>query len=301
MPFQNQIHIDVLLSELAVRYSSTDFIAEQVAPVLPVKKDSDKYRVYVRNFRLPETKRARKGRANEHYFEATTSSYLLEQHALKDYVGDDEAENWDINDLKADTTEELTEVIARRQEKTTADLFTTTSWSLNVSLAAANAFTANTTVSNPIPIFDTGATEVIQNSGMKPNVGVIPRTGYVGVKNHTSVLERIKYTSADITASMIAALFDLEKVVIPNSVYDSSAKGATESITEIWGDSAWLGYVNPKPSYKKPSALYTLKRNVPMVRTWRDEEIKAEAVEVEKIFQPKVVASLCGFLIKDIS
>src|SRR5690606_15500866 len=103
------------------------------------------------------------------------------------------------------------------------------------------AFNANTTVSNPIPVFDTGATTIINNSGYKPNFGILPRDAFVAVKNHVSVLDRIKYTSADITEKMIAGLLDLQEMLVPISAYDSSHLGAAESIAQMYGDIAFLG------------------------------------------------------------
>lgn len=300
MPMKNQLHVDTLLSNISVKYSNAEYIAEKVFPSLPVMKDSDKYRIWVRNFRLPESLRNHKGVAKEHDFDVTTGSYLLVDHALKSYVSDDDADNYDISDLRADTTEELTDKIMLRMEKSVADLFTSTNWSLNVSLAATAAFSQNTTVSNPIPIFDTAATTIIQNSGYQPNFGILPRNGFINCKNHVSVLERTKYVSKDMTAAMLAALFNLPELLVPIASVDSSAQGVTESIGSVWGDNAFVGFKPASPSPLKPSSGYIFVKNQPRVRRWRDEERKSEAVEVQIKFQPKVVASLTGYLIKDI-
>jgi hypothetical protein len=300
MPLKNQLHVDTLLSNISVKYANTEYIADKVFPQLPVMKDSDKYRIWVRNFRLPESLRNHKGVAREHDFDVTTSSYLLADHALKNYVSDDDADNYDISDLRADTTEELTDKIMLRMEKSVADLFTTTNWSLNVSLAAANAFSANTTVSNPIPIFDTAATTIIQNSGYQPNFGILPRNGFINCKNHVSVLDRVKYVSKDMTVDMLAALFNLPSLLVPIASIDNAALGVAESIGNVWGDNAFVGYKAPTPSPLKPSAGYIFVKNQPRVRRWRDEERKSEAIEVQMKFQPKVVASLTGYLIRDI-
>lgn len=300
MPFSTKIHTDKLLSQVSVKYRNTELIGMDVFPEVPVQKESDLYRIYTRNFRLPATKRANRGLANEHQFDISTASYLLERHALKDYISDDDATNYDMADLRADTTEELTDKILVRMEKSVADLFTTTNWSLNVSLAAANAWNANTTISNPIPIMDTGATEVIQNSGYRPNFGIIPRDGFVAAKNHTSLLDRTKYVSADMSIEIMQGLFDLPKIHVPISIYDTSAEGATEVITSLWGDSAFLGYRAPRPSPKLPSSGYMFRRSKPLVKRWRVEERDSEAIEVNLQYQAKIVASLTGFLIKDI-
>jgi hypothetical protein len=300
MPFQNQLHVDQLLSQVSLRYSTKDFLADKIFPEVMVKKDSDLYRVYEQDFRIPETNRANKGVAKEHFWQVSSSSYILEDHALKEYISADDIDNYDAADLRADTTEELTDVIMRRREKSVLDLFTTTNWSLNVSLAAANAWTADTTVSNPIPVVDTAATTILNNSGKMPNYGLVSRTGFVGAKNHQSVLDRLKYTSAEVTVKMMAGLFDLDEFMVSHAQQDTSARGATSVQGSMLGDVCFVGWKPPRPSPKAPSAGYIFRKNVPLVRRWKDEERMAEAIEVRMKYVPKIVASLCGYLIKDV-
>lgn len=299
MPLRSQQHVDQLLSNVSIRYQPTGLIGMQVFPEVQVKKDSDLYRIYTRNFRIPHTLRANKGLAREHIFEVTTGTYSLEYHALKDYVSDNDTENYDVSDLRTDTTEELTEKIMLRMEKTVADLFTTTNWSLNVSLAAGSAFNANTTTSNPIPVFDTAATTILNNGGFKPNFAVIPRDSFVAIKNHVSVLDRTKYTTAEMTADIMRGLFDLKEILIADAAHDTTAEGATVTIAQLWGDVCFVGYKPDSPGPMKPSSGYVFRRSTPMVRRWRVEEREAEAIEVQMKYQAKVVASLSGYLIKD--
>lgn len=299
MPLKSNLHVNQLLSNVSVAYKNEEYIARKLFPVIPVVKDSDLYRVYDRNFKVPESKRAPKGVAKEFGFDFSTSSYLLEQHALKDYVGVDEEENNDQGSLKVDTTESLTDAIYRRQELSMAALFTTTNWSLNVSLAAANAFTQNTTVSDPIPIFDTGATTIIANSGKTPNFGFIPRVEFVAMKNHVSVLDRVKYTSSEVGQNIIQGLIGLQELHVPTAIQDTAAEGLAPSMSAFFSGICFQGW---KPAngggIKTPSCGYMFEKSAPRVRSWFDNERNADAIEVEVKYQPKVVASLTGYLIK---
>ena len=299
MPAKSQLRVDKLLGNVSIKYRNVNFIADKVFPFVPVKKESDLYRIYDRDFRLPQTKRASKGVAREHNFDVSTASYTLEQHSLKDYVSDRDAENYEIGDLRRDTTEELTDKILLRMENSVAELFTTTSWSQNVSLAAAAQWSANTTASNPIPLMDTAGTTVLENSGLMPNFAIVPHRVMLAAKNHVSVIDRIKYTSADITPAMIAGLFDIPEMLVPKAVIDTAAEGLTETISPIFGDNVFVGYKAERASIMKPSAGYTFRNAIPMVKRWRDEDRQSEAIEVNMYYQPKVVASLAGYLIRD--
>ena len=300
MPDINKVHEDKLLSNISVKYRNDNYIADQVFPRVGVKFDTDKYRVYSRDFRLPETLRRDGAEARQHQFDVSTASYQLAEHALKDVVTDRKARNYDLASLRADTTENLTDAILMRKEKTVADLFTTTNWSLNVSLAAAAQWSLNTTTSNPIPLMDTAATTVINNSGFSPNVVIMERTVMLNAKNHTSVAERVKYTSASITKETLKGLFDIDgDFLIGMAQIDSAAEGIADSIGNVWSDNIFVGYKAPSPSPLRPSCGYTFQAERMSVTRWRDPKVKGEWVEVGMDYDCKIVASLAGYLIRD--
>lgn len=301
MPLKSQIHVNQLLSNVSIQYKNQSYLWDKIFPIVNVTKDSDLYRVYDRNYRIPTTNRAPKGVANEMEFEFSTASYNLEQHALKDYVGVDEEINNDMGSLQVDTTEYLTDAIYRRMEFNMSELFTKTSWSLSVSLATAALFSANTMTSDPIAVFDTGTSVVIANAGATPNFAFTNRADYVSMKNHIAILDRVKYTSADIGQNAIAALIGVSEFLVSTAIYNTGQEGAVSGTaaggTTFFNKKSFIGYKAPAAGMKQMSAGYTFMNSAPRVRTWVDNERNATAVEVEVKFQPKVVASLTGYLI----
>lgn len=297
-PLRSQLHVDQLLSNVAVKYQNTNFIHQQVFPAVPVKKTTDVYRTYTKNWRVPETNRAPGALAREHVWEIGTSSYALEKHALKQYIADQAQDNYDITDLRADATIEVTEKIMMRKEVQCAALFTTTSWSLGVSLAAGDTWVTGGAA--PIPLFDTAAATVLTNSGVKPNYGIIPLDSMNALKNHTTVVDRVKYTSKEINFDIVGALIGLPQVLVPSIYYDAAALGATTDNQPIWkADFAFLGYKPASPGFYQISSGYMFQKDKPLVRRWREEEREAEAIEVDCEFQFKVVASLAGYYINN--
>ena len=300
MPFQNQIHVDTLLSQISIKYRNQNYVAMELFPELGVKKSSDLYRVYNRNFRIPETNRSSKGVAREHSFEVSSASYTLERHALKEYVSDNDADNYDLADLRSETVEELSDVILRRLEKSVSSLITTTSWSQNLSLAATAAWNATTTV-DPVAHFDTGTAVVVLNSGSAPNRAALGLGAWHAFKNNFQILDRIKYTSKEVGYNMAAALIGAEKFIVSMGSEDTSNLGAADSISALWNDAVFWGYAPPAPGPLKVSSGYVFRKNIPMVKRYRVEEREADAIEVNMEYQVKVVASLAGFIIKDVT
>jgi hypothetical protein len=303
VPRRDQLHVDQLLSNVAVKYTNERFIHDKVFPMVPVKKQSDLYRTYNRNWIIPETERAIGGLANEHVFDIGTSSYSLEKHALKSYVPDTAAENYDITDLRADITTDLVEKIMMRKEQACAAQFqTTSSWSLNASLAGDELWT--TASGRPIEIFDTATSVIVSNSGVRPNFAIIPLSSYNLVKNHTTIVDRVKYTSRELSPAIIGALLGVTELLTPDMYYDSglyNASAAAAAVGPIWKDDfAFLGYKPGAAGMMALSSGYMFQRAKPLVRRWREEEREADAIEVDVEFQFKIVASLTGYYVNNV-
>lgn len=303
VPLRSAQHVDQLLSNVAVKYENKNFIHDKVFPVVPVKKQTDLYRTYDRNWVIPETARAIGGLAREMVMNIGSQSYSLSKQALKSYVPDTAAENYDITDLRADVTMELVEKIKMKMEVDCAAHFqTTTSWSLNASLAADELWV--TTTAKPINDFDTGTSAILGNAGVKPNFAIVGRDAYVALKNSTQVSDRVKYTSREMSPAIIAALIEVDELLVPTMYYDTGiygASAATGAVVNIWpADFAFLGTKPGSPGFFQLSSGYCFKRDKPMVRRWREEEREADAIEVDQEYAFKIVASLSGYYIQNV-
>jgi hypothetical protein len=303
MPQRSQLHVDKLLSNVSVQYKNEEYIADKICPVVPVEKDSDKYRIYDKNWRIPEAKRAPKGLAKEFQFNYSLASYSVDYNALKDYVGVDEERNNDQGSVRADCVENLTDALLRVREDRVASLYTTSNWSLNVSLSAGAKFSDATTTSNPIPVYDTAAATIIANSGKTPNHGWITHAGLIALKNHPSVLDRVKYTSSNITEDMLASLIGIPagQLFVAKAQKNTAAEGVADSNSNFFGSASFIGWKSNSPSLRAPSCVYNFEVSEPRVKTWIDSERNdAEGIEVQMKDVPKVVASLTGYLINGV-
>lgn len=308
MPVQpSQTHRDRALENISVMYKPKGFIADKIFPRVPVKRESDIYYVYSRDtMTIPETRRAMGAESNRATWNMSTSTYILEEEALHDYVPDRARENADkpIN-LDIDTTEILTGKILLRREKDLASVLQDPNqWGQVLSMTTTQQWSSNTTTTNPITLIDSLSSVILQNSGQTPNKLVLTDAQFRAIKEHTSILDRIKYTSADsVTAPMIAKLFNLEEVLVAQAIENTAKEGIADSMSFIWTDCAALIYVTPTPKLKEPTAGYTLWKNAidePFkVERWREDKRTADGFQVSGMWQHKPVATLCTYLIRD--
>lgn len=307
MPLSGQLYVDKTLSNISSAYKSERLIADQLSPRVPVMQETGLYFQYTKDsLILPQTIRANGAASHETTFYLSTSAYSVQQHSLAELVTDRDRSNADpAIRLEADVTENLTEKILIRKEVDLATLVgTAANWANTTSLTSTFAWSANTTLSNPISFVDSAASTVALHSGKMPNTVVINHPTFAAAKEHTSVVDRIKYTSPDsVTAPMLAKLFNVDRLLVAGGIYNTTQElvYTTTGDSWIWTDCAFVAYIAPTPSLRTPSALYQFTKNEfgnPWkVKKWRVEEREGDMIEVSTMFQHRVIASDAAYLI----
>ncbi len=308
MPLPTNVHQDQALENVSVAYKNGEFIAQDLCPMVPVQHESNKYYIYSKDqLVLPPTRRAPGAMANRATFSLSTLSYKLQEEALVDYITDRARANADpALNLEVDAVEHMTNLILMRQEVDLATLVTFTgTWSNVTSLTSTFAWNANTTLSNPILFVDSACTTIIQSAGVVPNVVAIEDRTFRAIKEHVSMVDRIKYTSSEsIGEDLIAKLFNVDTLLVARAVQNQGPEGLADATTNslIWTDMAWVGYIENSPGLKKPSALYnfTMKQGNPVkVLRWREDKLESDAIQVSKLYQQQVPFSAAGYLINN--
>lgn len=301
MGYFNTTHLNQALTNVSVRYNWGEGIADMVFPEVPVQKEANSYFVYdADNLRMDETLRANRTEANTTGFDLSTSSYRLEEHALKELVSDRDRMNADAPlSLDIDATMHLTEKILVRREFETALLcFTTTTWGQNATVGSATAW--NTSVSNPISDILTATSAVLLNGFIKPNRAVVGWQPFALLKINSVTTDRIKYTSRDsITPEIMAGLWELETVLVGMSARNSNAEGVAASSSFLWGKDCLVYYAAGAPSLRSPSAGYMLTINGRFrTKKWREEKLDGDYIETSSMFLPVAVATNAAYLLK---
>lgn len=306
MPVQGPIHVDRALTNLSIAYRSEGLVADQLFPVVPVKKESDVYFIFdkANSLRTPLALRANGSEANSDNLVLSTASYRLDEHALKEIITERDRENADEGiDLEVATTEDLTDKVLREKEVEASNMvFTGTAWANVTSLTSTLAWSANTTLSSPIIFADSASSVILQQTGMKANTCLLDYRTFLAAKEHISVVDRIKYTSSDsVTPDLLARLFGVEKLLIASGAQNTADEGLAVSMSYIWTDAALFMHLEQNPGLRKASALYCFKNRGAgvEVRRFRDDPRKGDWIEVSHMYDLVAPASDCGYLINN--
>ena len=300
MGYFSGIHVNKPLTNISVKYSFNEGIADQLAPSVKVKKRSDVYFIFDNNnLRLDETLRASGTHANEVSYNMSTSSYTLEEHALSQIITDEDRDNADAPlSMDIDVTEGLTEKLKIRREKMVADLaFTTTNWGNSHTIATATGLWSVGGV-DPLTDILTASGVILQSGHVRANRAVIGNDVYKDVRMNTATLTRIQYTQRGIiTEDILASLWDLDKVFVGRAAYESAAEGDPTQATAVFWEKHILVYYAPKsPQLKTPSAMYNFVINEQYrVKKWREEARGGDMIEVSTLFVPKAVATSAAY------
>ncbi len=305
---QGPKRIQKALTNFSIKYENSEFIFGDVVKDLNVVKDTDKYAVYVSEFRIPQTLRADGAPAGEETWAMSFNSYSIEKHSLKDIVTPDARDNSDAPlNLDKDTTAHLIDKIMLRQEYETHKLlFTTTTFSNNTTLTSNTSWEYHTTTSVPIQNALSATGAVLKASGKMINQAVMGWHVLEALKENQNVYNRFQYVRmAILTKDLLASVWDLNKVHVGSAIYDQGKEGATESTTSIWGTDCLFGYFKPKPGMRDVTTAVMIRNKrygAPYVtKKWYDDDRDGDWIEVTTKCKPKAVATACAHLFKTVT
>jgi len=302
---QGSTRVSKPLTNMSVHYMNEEYIAGKVLPDIAVKNESDQYWVYNSDRRLEDTYRANGALANQATWDASTSSYIVREHSLKDVITDRDYNNADSAlQLEKHTMENLIDKILMRQEYEVHKLlFTTTTFSNNATLTSATSWKYHTTTSAPIANVLSATGYIIEQSGKRPNKMVMNWDVFAALKENPNVYGRIQYVErAIITEQILASLFDVQQVHVGTAVYNSAQEGLSDDLGEIWGGDCVLGYFKDNAGLRDASAagIFRVKQygSPYKVKKWREEDVEGNYIEVQSMYVPKAIATSCAYLFK---
>lgn len=305
-----QPYIDPALTQISLAYRNdpAQFIAEVIAPVIPVKKITGYIWKYnPDNLKKPiDTTRTGFSKTKITGFSRTKLAYgPLQEHDLKIQLSKDELEMTDNPlDAQSDAVLHLNEQMSIEKEVALATtLADTGSLTLNTTLSGTNQWSdyAN---SSPFEDIVTGV-KAMQKGGLKsPNTIIFSADTWATLQNHPDLLDRVKFSSLGVlTPELLQTLLapqGITKVVIGRAVYDSAAEGLTATNTFIWGKHCWLAYITSSPAINSLNGAYTLvKENGRYVDTWWDQDEKAFNIRNNDYYQQFLVGAQAFYLIKN--
>lgn len=320
-PTQTSVHIDAVLTNVSVAYIPKQefFIASKAFAQVPVEHQTNKFWKYTKDdwFRDEAKRRADASESSGSGYNLGNDSYACDVFAHHKDIGDKTLGNADKGlNLHEDATRFVTTRLLLRQEvQFVNDAFKTGVWATDIT-GVASAPSASQRIywsdyanSDPIEDVEDGKEAILKTTGYMPNVLLIGYQVWRKLKNHPLFVDRVKYTNSEaLTKEIIARYFEVDEILVAQSIQNTAREGATGTYNFVFGKSALLMYRNPAPSLLEPSAGYTFVWNgvsgglgLPVaISSFRMEHLKAERIEGEAAWDNKIVATDLGYFFSNI-
>jgi hypothetical protein len=299
--------VDPVLTNVSIGYQNAAYVADQLFPTLPVAKQSGKHFIYDKGrFRINDNLRGTGAASKEVTLSLTTGlPYFCEDHALKQFVPDEDVDNAvPPMDPMVDATENVTEMHMVERENTLATMLTDTAiMTQNTTLSGTSQW-SDYSNSDPISNLETGKATIHEEIFVDPNVLILGKQAWDKLKHHPAFLERIKYTQKGVVGpDLLASLIGVDRVIIAAAGKNSAAEGQTDNMAYIWGKHAILAYINPRVGQKMVTLGLTYQwktRKVEKMRGSNEEDRKGTYVRVgDHYYDMNLVSAAAGYLVKN--
>lgn len=304
-PIGRDAHHDVPLSNLAIKaFQGADaYIAQQLFPIVPVGKQSDKYYVLDKAswLRIGTSFRAPKTSPRRVTFRVSSDGYFADNYAFAGENALEDLANADVAiRLRNNTTQVVTDMLLRDYENRVANTVTSgTNLGSYVSLSGTAKWTDYTN-SDPISDITTACAFIRQNTGLTPNTGVIDEDTIAVLRRHPAILDLYKYTAGgQATMDQLRDVLNVQNLLVGKGIKNNALENATASITNIWGNNVILCHVQPGTTLETATFGLTFRWSPPGIpgnmQAFRyndpDPGKKTEVVEVGMYQDEKIVAS----------
>lgn len=334
-PTKSDVHVNRPLTNISIAFvqSRDGFVADKVFPNIPVNKQSDRYFTYDRGEfnrdemqeRAPSTETAGSG-----YTVDSTPTYYAPVQGFHKDISDQILANYDDPlDAEREVTEYVTlKALLRREVLWVSKYFVTGVWTFEADGVASDPTAAasydptsstdnkmlqwNDAASTPVEDVRAAMTYVHESTGFRPNKFVCGRRVYDKLVDHPDIIARLDRGQttgpAQANKESLAALFEVDQVLVMDAIRNTAAQGATAVHSFIGGKHALLVYAAPSPGLMTPTAGYTFSWTGYLgaspqgmrVKRFRMDALESDRIEIDQAFEQKMVSNELGYFFEGI-
>jgi len=302
---QNRV-IDPVLTNVALAYADSEFIAHELFPSIVVPTSGAKViRFGKEAFRKYNMRRAPGAKTARVQFGHATDPIALVQDALdgvvpREFLRDLTGATRPLINLESQAVNSTMSIMLRGLEIDAATLaLDATHYDVNHKETLSGTDQWDNSSSDPRKKLNVYKEAIRGSIGAYPNVLVLPPKAFNALADHGLLKDQFKYTSPDsLTTGMLQSYFGIAKVVVGMGVF---AEDETSDFTDIWSH-AVLAYVPQMgQTIQRPSFGYNyVGEGMPLVEeAWFDKGVKSWIYPVEFERRPIITGQSAGFLIQN--
>lgn len=305
------LHVDTFLSEIAINYRPQGMIADLIAPVVAVAKETNWYPVFSRKeaFAIEDTIRSRGSEAKRITRSVSTAAYACKNYALAYDVPIEDRANMDAAlqfELDAGATRYLETKLMLDWDKRVTSLVGSAS---NVSTGFLTGSSwVGPTNGDPISMLWKVKEQIQTTTAQAPNRAVFGWQAWNYFRRNVNVRNLILGTNNGggmVTRDQAASALELDTIAVAGAFYNTGNENQAEALaSNPLKDSVLLYFAPPNPSREDPSFMYSFRWTAPelgtpmaAIRHPYDTRKKVDGIEVQYYQDEKITGSDYGALL----
>ena len=304
--------------EFDLEMNRRNYIGLQVFPSIDARKKSGTFgKIPIEQLlQNAETRRAPGAGYNRGNWRFETSSFATEEHGWEEPIDDAEEEIYsDYFQAEQIATQRAYNFVLGNQEQRIAGaVFNATTWTGSaLTTAITNEWDD---LANAVPLTDVeaAARKVWDGSGLWPNALIINRHVFRNLRRCAEIIDLIKYQGfQDVRPSQIgpqalAALFDLDFVIVAGGAKNTANEGQAIAISNVWSNEyAMVARVAVTNDIKEPCIGRTIhwagdgSAIDGRVESYRDEPKRSDIVRVRHDVDELVLYPQAGHLLSNVT
>lgn len=288
LPTNRSQIVNPILTNLARQFKPDEagFIADRVAPRVPVKKESGQYPVFDQQYFFGagvNPLKPDRAASKEVDISWSTESYLCEEYALNFSISDRERQNIDSEVRLQESKQNAVQsrLLIARERRVAASYAACT----KTVTPSVNWDQDTATIEADVKA---GIAFIRDTYGILPNTIIIPATVADEIAVQADIREIFKYTVngqallAEGVKALPPRIWGLE-VIVPSGIYTADEDAATPTYSTIWSDNVYIAYINRAAQWGQPTAVTQFVSRDWQTRQWVENNPSVDKFETGEI------------------
>lgn len=269
------LHVDQHLTNIAINYAAQTYIAAEIAPVVPVDKETNLFPVFSRQekFALETTRRARGAEANKVTRTVGSLQYQCQNYALGYDIATEDRANMDTvfrNELDTGATVYLLDKLNLDMEKRVITLADATT-SVSTVFVPNSAWGQQTNYGDPISECFQAIEQMQATCGQRPNSVLFGWRAWNWLKRNPAVRNFVRGSNNGggvVTRQQVQDMFEVERFNVSEALWQTANEAQPiGTLTNVIQDDVFFYYAPRTASTVAPSWMYSFRWSNPILPT----------------------------------
>lgn len=288
------------------------FIGLQVLPTFSAQRQTANFSKVKVAALLAErdTTRASGGGYSRQEYEFEQDSYACVEHGAEEILDDRERAIYSYTiDFERINAMRAVDAVIRNQERRIANaVFNATTFTAHPVTTEWSSPSGSTPVDDVMAAINAFKLQ----SGMMPNALIFNDQVMRNLQRCDQIIDQVKYSGIDdpkkITRQMLAALFNVDQIIVPNTMRNTANQGQAAAFGNIWSSEyVMLARVATSQDLREPCLGRTFhftgdgSSEGGTIEQYRDEKVRSDIMRCRVDVHEKIIYTAMGYLMSNIT